>query len=613
MRSGSARGEAGQVPAAPADEGVGAPVRAGRRARVPGGGFATPLAATFLGLLVVQGFRPAAAAAPDGAEEPGGGPGEGGPATLTGERAPPAGLGSVPVPPAAAVAPGSILAAGSVIDPLALTRLAGEARFAEAPAPPVAAAGVGQPPDLPAAPGAAGPVELAPGAALDLALPQAPDLAAPEPVPTGDEDLANLGAHVRGGSEDQTLELTDKDDVFLGGEGDETVAGLGGDDQLAGGGGDDVLDGGAGDDRLDGGAGDDSLVGGTGGDRLTGGSGDDRLTGGAGWDRLDGGTGDDVLLLDDPLDAVKELGVGIGQGGADTIVVADGYAAALAKALPGFSPDGRATFVLGTPDPATFPQGLAPYRQQIDPDIENIRLEGAAAHDAVGSAGANVIEGNLGANRLHGGAGDDLIYGDAGHDLLHGGEGDDWLDGGAGSDLLYGGAGDDIFVLGLHEASDRIFDHEGRNHLHLSTPDPDAVTVELRGGDLVVMANGRELATVHDYAAHADRFAGIDLGEGVRSFEELLGRQDAGHAAAARDWLEGFLPEGAAGEITVAGLGATPGGRAPASASGLLDLAVPDLAGEAWLSAESVFAAVSDPGGPLAESEVRPEERPGGA
>jgi Ca2+-binding RTX toxin-like protein len=88
-------------------------------------------------------------------------------------------------------------------------------------------------------------------------------------------------------------------------------------------------------------------------------------------------------------------------------------------------------------DVASYPSGLAGYRQQIDPDIENIRLEGATGHDVVADGGANVIAGDAGDNRLYGAGGDDALFGNAGDDLLDGGAGDDWLDGGEGADELY--------------------------------------------------------------------------------------------------------------------------------------------------------------------------------
>jgi hypothetical protein len=172
--------------------------------------------------------------------------------------------------------------------------------------------------------------------------------------PSTEEDVGPIGRYVRGDGTDGEVVLTDGDDIFVGGDGDEHVLG---------GAGDDYIDGAGGDDHLEGQAGDDTLL---------GGSGNHFLNGGTGIDRLAGGTGNEILVLADVRDSVTELGLGIDQGGNDTVVVADSYAASLRAVLPGTG--GRATFVLGRPDIAVFPDNVAGYRQQIDPDIENIRL-----------------------------------------------------------------------------------------------------------------------------------------------------------------------------------------------------------------------------------------------
>jgi VCBS repeat-containing protein len=78
--------------------------------------------------------------------------------------------------------------------------------------------------------------------------------------------------------------LTNGDDTYNGGSGDDIVNGLGGNDTINGNGGDDQINGGGGNDTLDGGANDDQLTGGSGNDTLIGGTGDDILVGGSGTD-----------------------------------------------------------------------------------------------------------------------------------------------------------------------------------------------------------------------------------------------------------------------------------------------------------------------------------------
>src|SRR4051812_12025656 len=264
------------------------------------------------------------------------------------------------------------------------------------------------------------------------------------------------------------------------------------------------------------------------------------------------GTGDEILILADVRDAVTELPLGIDGGGNDTIVVAESYAQSLKEALP--ATHGQAAFVLGRTDIAHFPTDVASYRQQIDPDIENIRLEGHAKHDVVADDRANIIVGNDGDNHLYGGGGGDHLFGGAGADWLHGGAGDDWIEGGAGndwidggpgSDTIYGGGGDDTFVLGLHEEGDRIFDDQGRNTLKVAGADPGQLSAAMHGNDLVLTHADQVLATIDDYAHHAANFAGVDLGQGLRPIADFVAQPSAAlsaQAAPGGDWLAEFVP-----------------------------------------------------------------------
>ncbi|MEM1074698.1 MAG: LamG-like jellyroll fold domain-containing protein [Pseudomonadota bacterium] len=70
------------------------------------------------------------------------------------------------------------------------------------------------------------------------------------------------------------------DDMFDGGDGDDTIKGEAGDDHLKGGDGNDTIYGGYGDDKLEGGAGDDTLNGGRGSDIVYGGAGNDLMIAG---------------------------------------------------------------------------------------------------------------------------------------------------------------------------------------------------------------------------------------------------------------------------------------------------------------------------------------------
>ena len=96
-----------------------------------------------------------------------------------------------------------------------------------------------------------------------------------------EEEVGPIGRYVRGDGSDGTIVLTDGDDIFVGGDGDEHVVGGAGDDYLDGAGGDDQLEGGAGDDTLSAAAATTSSTAVPGDDQLDGGTGDDRLLGGS--------------------------------------------------------------------------------------------------------------------------------------------------------------------------------------------------------------------------------------------------------------------------------------------------------------------------------------------
>jgi hypothetical protein len=498
----------------------------GRRDRRRGSeaGLGAALSATFLGLLLVRSVAegsevgsprsapPENATHRDGDAE----------ASVDGEPVHPAD------PASAGIAPGSVLTAGALIDTALLTRLGGEARFDELSLRLLRP----EPATVPLA-GSAG--QTAPEAApmtIALAAPPAaePPVAAPPSGP--EEDLGPIGEEIVGGDEDEVLVGGPDDDRIDGGGGDDTISGGGGNDTLAGGGGTDTVDGGAGDDALAGGTGDDTLLGGDGQDALDGGPGNDHLDGGAGDDTMTGGTGDDTAVIGSPGDLVFEDPWGSDGGGRDTLVVAPDFGAQLEKAFPTLAKGGLATFMIGDSVLGSPPAGAPGFKQQVAPNVENVRLTGSEAHAVVGDAQANVIEGNDAANllwggggddRIRGGAGDDRLYGGPGDDLLLGDAGDDLLDGGPGDDLLYGGPGNDVYVTGLAEPGvDRIFDLEGANRIRIDGADPARLLARLEGDDLHLAYDDRDLAVVVGHRGHEAAFAGIEIDGRLHGPAEFL-------------------------------------------------------------------------------------------
>jgi len=103
---------------------------------------------------------------------------------------------------------------------------------------------------------------------------------------------------------------------------------------------------------------------------------------------------------------------------------------------------------------------VASVNYALDPNVENLILDGTADLDGTGNTLDNQIVGNVAANTLYGLEGSDTIDGGAGDDSLFGGSGDDLLTGGEGNDSIDGGAGTDTaYQSGLY--ADFTFSRSG--------------------------------------------------------------------------------------------------------------------------------------------------------
>lgn len=162
---------------------------------------------------------------------------------------------------------------------------------------------------------------------------------------------------------------------------------------------------------LDGQAGNDNLDGGSGNDTLIGGSGIDTLNGGLGIDSMSGGTGNDIYIVDNVSDIIRESV----NGGKDSVFASVSYT--------------------------------------LSANVENLTLTGTASINGVGNTRNNVITGNDGNNSISGGIGKDRLFGDKGSDFLDGGNDNDFLFGGSGNDFLGGGNGNDI-LIGVDDSSE---------------------------------------------------------------------------------------------------------------------------------------------------------------
>ncbi|SCZ71718.1 Hemolysin-type calcium-binding repeat-containing protein [Epibacterium ulvae] len=214
---------------------------------------------------------------------------------------------------------------------------------------------------------------------------------------------------------------------------------------------DDLAFGGRGNDRMSGQRGDDILFGEDGDDTLDGGRQDDRLDGGSGNDHLMGSLGRDTLLGDtgdDRLNGGSDNDRLLGGAGNDRLIGGNG-------------------------------------RDVLSGGEGNDTLSGGAHRDRLmGNEGNDVLQGRLGSDTLFGGLGDDRLNGGANSDTLNGGEG---------SDTLKGGAGEDLFVFTADSGRDVIRDFEiGEDQITFgdAASSIDDITFSTSGPDDVVLGLG---------------------------------------------------------------------------------------------------------------------------
>ena len=123
-----------------------------------------------------------------------------------------------------------------------------------------------------------------------------------------------------------------------------------------------------------------------------------RLDGSRGADSMAGGRGDDIYVVDNAVDMVKEF---FGEG-TDLIYSSETYT--------------------------------------LDDNVEHLILTGTADIDGTGNSTANQ-------NIANSGVGANSLIGNSGKNNLTGGDGNDTLDGGAGVDIMTGGDGNDVYYV----------------------------------------------------------------------------------------------------------------------------------------------------------------------
>ena len=272
----------------------------------------------------------------------------------------------------------------------------------------------------------------------------------------------NLGVGIDAGGGDDRVTTG-----VLGGTGEFDVNGNDGDDRITagaaynnvfeGGNGNDTLVGGAGPNNFTGGDGDDLLEGAAGGfDGFNGGAGNDTLTAGATYDNLNGGLGDDLI----------DAGAGN-----DTI---DGI-------------DGDDTIHGGAGDDSI--NGEA-GKDVIDGGDGNDLIDAGEDDDViVGGAGDDQLCGDDGNDTIAGGDGNDFLLGDGDNHfpVLDVGTGQG-VDGHVpGNDSLDGGAGNDT-LLGSHQSDTYGYD----NGVDTMTGGSGNDVIDVRGNDVVTDRGGSD-------------------------------------------------------------------------------------------------------------------------
>ncbi|WP_172329007.1 calcium-binding protein [Mangrovicoccus sp. HB161399] len=259
-------------------------------------------------------------------------------------------------------------------------------------------------------------------------------------------DLAALATAAE--TEDDQVLGTDAAEVFLAGQGNDTLNGKGGNDMISGNAGNDIVAGGAGDDTLQGGIGRDTLsylddtgtrgvtVNLTAGtatdsygntdsvgefediqgswrnDRLTGDAGDNHIWGFGGADYINGGIGQDSLT---------------GGAGNDTLDGGGGDDEA------DYGSDGGTQGIVANLQTLT----VRDTHGFTDRVFGITRLTGTKYADSIqGGSFAATLAGGDGGDTILGGSGAEIVLGNFGFDLLGGGAGADTIDGGFGQDTV---------------------------------------------------------------------------------------------------------------------------------------------------------------------------------
>lgn len=318
----------------------------------------------------------------------------------------------------------------------------------------------------------------------------------------------------------------------------------------------DIFDAGLGDDVVLGRDGDDIIYGNEGNDTLCGDNGNDTLIGGKGDDNLNGGYGDDTYIFNkgDGNDVIYDI------GGSNTIKFNDFNAEDIdikrifeKTVISSKISNDTITFQNFyynngeiTIDTIKFKDGSIWDHQtilnkfyikategddKISLDYQIKEFNALGGDDEIyGNWRNNIIDGGEGNDMLRGDQGDDTLIGGGGDDKLYGDEDNDILIGGTGNDMLIGGAGNDTYIFNRGDGNDTIEDYSGNNTIKLNDFNPSDVDIKRVFDSIVISSKiSNDIITIKDmsdkYRATMHAIRNIVFKDGsVLSYQDILNR-----------------------------------------------------------------------------------------
>ncbi|WP_297922513.1 calcium-binding protein, partial [uncultured Campylobacter sp.] len=303
---------------------------------------------------------------------------------------------------------------------------------------------------------------------------------------------------------DDKLYLTDGNDTFDAGLGNDEIWSGNGDDIINGGEGDDTLYGNDGNDTLNGGNGNDTLYGGNGNDILNGGKGNDTLygengnnilNGGAGNDALNGGYGNDTYIFNqsDGADTIIDYGgnnilkLGAGLDKKDLIISqnSNGYI--------------LLSFKNNASDSITFNQNI----QTIEfANGDKINIDEIKKLSLIGDDTDNTIYGYYNENNI--------LIGNGGNDRLYGSDNNDTLIGGKGNDTLNGGYGNDTYIFNKGDGADIITDYDGNDTIKFNDFSASDISLKRELNDVIITSKvSNDKIIIKDFYYNGDAVSSI--------------------------------------------------------------------------------------------------------